>query len=182
MFDIARKAGLLACSGPISTNERFEPGQPICFRQKRMPCRLVAIATGIVHVSSSRRWFWYVMVYRSHCCRILNGCCSVFVLVRSGSIVPTAWRSAVAAPLHKGGAADQFTNCRPISLFCSCQKMLERLVLKRLLPPIDPLLDECPAGFRWGLGKAVLWAHSCSTCCLTALRKLFVLLVWRRAS
>ena len=30
--------------------------------------------------------------------------------------------------------------CRPISLLCSCQKVFERLVLKRLLPHIDPLL------------------------------------------
>ena len=78
-----------------------------------------------------------------------------FELVRSWSIVPTVWRSAIVAPLHKGGPADQFTNYRPISLLCSCQKVFERLVLKRLLPRTDPQLDESQAGFRWGAEEQV---------------------------
>ena len=78
-----------------------------------------------------------------------------FELVRSWSIVPTVWRSAVVAPLHKSGAADQFTNYRPISLLCSSQKVFERLLLKRLVPHVDPLLDESQAGFRWGAEEQI---------------------------
>eukprot|EP00439_Symbiodinium_sp_Y106_P065296 s2170_g10.t1 len=111
-----------------------------------------------------------------------------FELVRSWSIVPTAWRSAVVAPLHKGGAADQFTNYRPISLLRSCQKIFERLVLKRLLPHIDPLLDESQAGFRWGAEEQIyaltemlrLRAGRRTFCAFVDVRKAFHV-AWRDA-
>ena len=39
---------------------------------------------------------------------------------------------------------------RPITLTCCFAKILEKLPLNRIHPLIDPSLDECQAGFRWG--------------------------------
>ena len=88
----------------------------------------------------------------------------IFELIRSWSIVPTVWWTAIV-----GGSADQFTNYRPISLLCSCQKVFERLVLKRLSPHVDPLLDESQAGFRWGAAEQVYTLQE--TVCLRAHRR-----------
>ena len=111
-----------------------------------------------------------------------------FELVRSWSIVPTVWRSAIVAPLHKCGPADQFTNYRPISLLCSCQKVFERLVLKRLLPHVDPRLDESQAGFLWGAEEQIytlaeifrLRARRRTFCAFVDVRKAFDV-AWRDA-
>ena len=98
------------------------------------------------------------------------------------------WRSAIVAPLHKCGPADQFTNYRPISLLCSCQKVFERLVLKRLLPNVDPRLDESQAGFRWGAEEQIytlaetlrLRASRRTFCAFVDVRKAFDV-AWRDA-
>ena len=39
---------------------------------------------------------------------------------------------------------------RPITLTCCIAKLSERLILNRVRPTIDPRLDECQAGFRYG--------------------------------
>ena len=39
---------------------------------------------------------------------------------------------------------------RPITLTCCFAKILERVVLNRIHPIVDPCLDACQAGFRWG--------------------------------
>ena len=57
----------------------------------------------------------------------------LFELVRSWATVPSVWRTAVVKPLHKSGSAEEFTNCRPISLLCCRLKIFERFLLKRLL-------------------------------------------------
>ena len=59
------------------------------------------------------------------------------------------------SPLHKTGAADDFNNYRPISLLCCSLKIFERLLLARLLPVVDPQLDESQAGFRFGAEEHV---------------------------
>ena len=73
-----------------------------------------------------------------------------FELVRHWAIIPTIWRSARVSPLHKTGAADDFNNYRPMSLLRCSLKIIERLLLARLLPSVDPQLDESQAGFRLG--------------------------------
>ena len=78
-----------------------------------------------------------------------------FELVRHWAVVPTIWRSARVSPLHKTGAADDFNNYRPISLLCCSLKIFERLLLARLLPVVDPQLDESQAGFRFGAEEHV---------------------------
>ena len=75
---------------------------------------------------------------------------ALFELVRYWAVVPSSWRSATVTPLHISGAADEFTNYRPISLPSCALKVFERLLLKRLHPRLNPLIDESQAGFRWG--------------------------------
>ena len=103
-------------------------------------------------------------------------------------ISPIVWRSAIVAPVRKGGRADQFTNYRPISLLCSCHKVCVRLVLKRLLPHVDPLLDRSQAGFRRGAEAQVcslpktlrLRPHHHTFCAFVGARKAFDV-AWRDA-
>ena len=79
-----------------------------------------------------------------------------FELVRHWAVVPTIWRSARVSPLHKTGVADDFNNYRPISLLRCSLKILERLLLlARLLPMVDPQLDESQTGFRFGAEEHV---------------------------
>ena len=51
--------------------------------------------------------------------------------------------------------ADDFSNYRPISLLCCARKVFERLLLKRLFPRVNPLIDESQAGFRWGAEEQI---------------------------
>ena len=100
-------------------------------------------------------------------------CWYFFQLLRSWSIVPTVWRSAIVAPVHKGRTAEKFTiyigHYRPISWLCSCQEVFERLVLKRLLPHVvGPLLDESQAGFRVGLRNG---STRCKKLCVSCARR-----------
>ena len=111
-----------------------------------------------------------------------------FELVRHWAVVPSIWRSARVSPLHKGGPADDFNNYRPISLLCCSLKIFERLLLARLLPRVDPQLDECQAGFRWGAEEQIytlaetlrLRARKRTFCAFVDVRKAFDV-AWRDA-
>ena len=111
-----------------------------------------------------------------------------FELVRHWAVVPLIWRSARVSPLHKGGPADDFNNYRPISLLCCSLKIFERLLLARLLPRVDPQLDECQAGFRWGAEEQIytlaetlrLRARKRTFCAFVDVRKAFDV-AWRDA-
>ena len=65
--------------------------------------------------------------------------------------IPKIWRKAtVIATLKPNKPIDDPKNYRPISLLCVPFKLLERLLLARLEPVIDPLLPDEQAGFRRG--------------------------------
>ena len=65
--------------------------------------------------------------------------------------LPKVWRRAdIIAILKPNKTADDAKNYRPISLLCAPLKLLERLLLSRLDPVIDPQLPTEQAGFRHG--------------------------------
>ena len=69
--------------------------------------------------------------------------------------LPKVWRRAdIIAVLKPNKPADDTKNYRPISLLCVPLKLLERLLLSRLDPVIDPQLPPEQAGFRNGRSTA----------------------------
>lgn len=65
--------------------------------------------------------------------------------------IPKIWRkSRVIALLKPGKEGNNPKNFRPVALLCHLYKLLERMILNRLLPIIDPLLIPEQAGFRPG--------------------------------
>ena len=65
--------------------------------------------------------------------------------------LPKIWRrSEIIAILKPKKPADDAKSYRPISLLCVPLKLLERLMLARLDPVIDPQLPPQQAGFRHG--------------------------------
>ena len=65
--------------------------------------------------------------------------------------LPKIWRrSEIIAILKPKKPADDAKSYRPISLLCVPLKLLERLLLTRLNPVIDPQLPPQQAGFRHG--------------------------------
>ena len=64
---------------------------------------------------------------------------------------PKIWRKATVIAIPKFNTpTDDSKNCRPISLLCVPFKLLERLLLARLEPIIDPHLPDEQVGFRRG--------------------------------
>ena len=69
----------------------------------------------------------------------------------SNMTVPKIWRKATVIAIPKPNKpTDDPKNYRPISLLCVPFKLLERLLLVRLEPIIDPQLPNEQAGFRRG--------------------------------
>ena len=65
--------------------------------------------------------------------------------------VPKVWRKATIIAIPKPNKpAEDPKNYRPISLLCVPFKLLERLILSRLEPVVDPQLPPEQAGFRKG--------------------------------
>ena len=71
-------------------------------------------------------------------------------LCRISSCVPSIWKHGIVVPLAKSANSTDRNDYRPITLTCCFAKLLERLILNRVRPTIDPRLDECQAGFRYG--------------------------------
>ena len=69
----------------------------------------------------------------------------------SNMTVPKIWRKATIIAIPKPNKpTDDPKNYRPISLLCVPFKLLERLLLVRLKPIMDPQLPNEQAGFRRG--------------------------------
>ena len=69
--------------------------------------------------------------------------------------VPSCWKHGVAVPLPKGARTADRENYRPITLTSCFAKTLERMILNRIQPHVDPILDDSQAGFRWGANLQV---------------------------
>ena len=65
--------------------------------------------------------------------------------------IPKIWRkSRIIAILKHGKSPHEAKNFRPISLFCHCYKLFERIILNRLTPILEEKLIPQQAGFRPG--------------------------------
>ena len=65
--------------------------------------------------------------------------------------IPRMWRRATVVSILKPGKPEsEATSYRPISLLCSSFKLLERVLLNRIDPIVDPLLPPEQSGFRQG--------------------------------
>ena len=78
-----------------------------------------------------------------------------FRLVQRLGCVPSVWKQAITLPLWKKGPRAAASNYRPIVLTSCVAKLFERLLLQRVGPCVEPQLDNCQAGFRWGAEEQV---------------------------
>ena len=69
--------------------------------------------------------------------------------IESG-IVPEDWRQANVAPIFKKGEKYRPSNYRPVSLTCICCKLLEHIVVRSLMEPLEnnKILYDWQHGFR----------------------------------
>ena len=69
----------------------------------------------------------------------------------TNQVIPKIWRKATVIALPKPNKpVDDPKSYRPISLLCVPYKLLERLLLARIEPVVDPQLPDEQAGFRHG--------------------------------
>ncbi|VVC34167.1 Reverse transcriptase domain [Cinara cedri] len=72
----------------------------------------------------------------------------VFHAIYKSGRVPKSWKTAnVIALLKPGKAADNPTSYRPISLLSVLSKLMERIILRRISPLIEPEIPPYQAGF-----------------------------------
>ena len=65
-------------------------------------------------------------------------------------VAPSMCKHGIVVPLAKTPTSTERDGYRPIT-FTSCfAKTLERLILNRIKPAVDPQLHKSQAGFRWG--------------------------------
>ena len=110
-------------------------------------------------------------------------------LCRASSRVPSMWKHGIVVPLAKGSGSTDRNDYHPITLTCCFAKLLERLILNQVRPRIDPRLDDCQAGFRYGSDVQVyallealrLRQHVPTYCAFLDLRKAFDV-AWRDAA
>lgn len=63
--------------------------------------------------------------------------------------LPKIWRKSKVIAIEKPGKdLTQAANYRPISLLSTCYKLLERMVLQRISPTVDEMVNVDQAGFR----------------------------------
>ena len=56
--------------------------------------------------------------------------CILFNRSLSEGLFPESWKKAIVTPLFKKGDKSLPSNYRPVCLFSSCGKILERIILK----------------------------------------------------
>ena len=79
----------------------------------------------------------------------LDWLCRFYSTCIDSLAIPSIWHKAtVIALLKPNKPANEAKSYRPISLLCIPFKLLERLLLARLEPVIDPQLPEQQTGFR----------------------------------
>lgn len=73
----------------------------------------------------------------------------LFTNIINTGFLPVEWKETkVIAVLKPGKTPDDPKNYRPISLLCTPYKLLERVLLMRLQPVLEPHLPDEQAGFR----------------------------------
>ena len=102
-------------------------------------------------------------------------------LCRLYGCIPSVWKHGVVVPLAKSADASDRNDYRPITLTSCFAKTLEKMILNRIKPSIDPQLDTSQAGFRWGsdvqvyaLYETLRLLKNCRTfCAFLDIRKTF---------
>ena len=110
-------------------------------------------------------------------------------LCRSYSCVPSLWKHGIVIPMAKQLDASKRDDYRPITLTSCFAKILERMILNRIRPLVDPQLDDSQAGFRWGSDVQVyalletirLRQGSATYCAFLDIRKAFDV-AWREGA
>ena len=64
--------------------------------------------------------------------------------------IPDDWRKSVIVSIPKKGNSTALDNQRRIAKTCSSAKLINKVLLSRLKPIIDPQLSQCQSGFRAG--------------------------------
>jgi hypothetical protein len=62
--------------------------------------------------------------------------------------LPQKWKESITVPIHKKGGKTDFNNYRGISLLSPAYKMLSNILLARLTPYVNEIVEEYHCGFR----------------------------------
>lgn len=91
----------------------------------------------------------FLVRYAEWCSKYL---CLIFKKSLSEAQLPTEWKYSKIIPIPKGGDSRQVTCYRPISLLCSCSKMLEHIIFAHISSFLEKnnLIDNRQHGFRKG--------------------------------
>ncbi|XP_035657398.1 uncharacterized protein LOC118403068 [Branchiostoma floridae] len=68
--------------------------------------------------------------------------CHLFNTSYAKGTVPSVWKSANVVPVPKAAGASQVEDFRPVSLLAVLAKLLERCILKRLLPALTMVIRD----------------------------------------
>ena len=69
-------------------------------------------------------------------------------------VLPKSWRITKTVAIHKHGKQPKMASSyRPISLLSMCYKLLERIILHRISPAVEEILNIEQAGFRPGRSR-----------------------------
>ena len=96
-------------------------------------------------------------ILRELSCQIGSVLCNIFkVSVKTGT-VPDDWKLANVTPIHKKGLRQLPENYRPVSLTCTCCKLMENILVSHISRHLDrhSILNDSQHGFRQ--------AQSCET-------------------
>ncbi len=76
----------------------------------------------------------------------------LFTIIWKEEIIPSEWQTAIVLPFFKKGDKKVCNNYRGISLLNIAYKIMEKILLNRLLPDREKNIRENQAGFRPGRG------------------------------
>jgi len=63
-------------------------------------------------------------------------------------VFPSLWKSSYVIPIYKNGDKTLIDNYRGIAMLSTIPKLFEKIIVQKLTPLIDPLLNEQQHGFR----------------------------------
>ena len=69
-------------------------------------------------------------------------------MVRESGRAPQTWKRVIQVPVPKKGDLGNMNNWRPICLIVHAAKLMNRMILNRILPTVDAQLSDCQYGFR----------------------------------
>ena len=69
--------------------------------------------------------------------------------------LPEEWKQSIIAPIHKKGNKTDCSNCRGISLLSTTYKILFNILLSRLTPYVEEIIEDHQCGFN-AIGQPVI--------------------------